>query len=126
VNWTIAGKAINSSTGGVPKDSTYLFEMKVKHHPSTRESVDITIRMDSANGSVRVSESGWQRRGDFAGSDQDLYYTKSESNWTNWSRSLQVGTNGWGGGTASSPHLAFHWGAVAICTDWCGPYSSGR
>jgi hypothetical protein len=125
-SWTIDGASVSNSAAEVPKDSVYRFEFLLTHHP-TADSLDIEIKMYNADGSIRVDSDRWILRCFFAGCGQgsDVVQWVAYTNFANI-RDMQIGVNGWGGGTTNTPYVTWHWGGIAVCESWCGPHAGGR
>ena len=121
--WTIGGGVQGDASTVVPKDSVYRFEVLLTHHPRG-DSVDIEIKMYNADGSVRVDSDEWKRVTDGEPSSVVSWYAFNAANKDNL-QDLQIGTNGWGGGSTSTPYVTWHWAALAVCDDWCGPHGNG-
>ncbi len=121
-HFTLAAGCMRGSRCSVPKDSVYRFEMLLTHH-STANSMDIDIRMYNADGTLRAGPEDWHRvMGGGTSADRIWYSIPNRSSF----RDLQIGTNGWGGGRTSTRYVAWHWGGVAVCNDWCGRYNRGK
>jgi hypothetical protein len=119
--YTIGG-AITGSTCALPKGTAYRFELKFTYNASA-DGIDGEFRVYNPDGSLRAGTNQWLRVSDREPSSSTRYFAVVDRTYFT---SLQIGTNGWGGGTTSAPYVTWHWGAVAICTDWCGPYADGR
>jgi len=124
IGHTIDGLNENTNAGArVPKDSVYRFEWKFTMS-SAGDSVDVEMKMYNADGALRVDSDRWINRiTSTPSSSVEWFDSPQGARWASH-QDLQIGTNGWGGGTSDPPMVAWHWGAVAICEDWCGPYNA--
>jgi hypothetical protein len=119
--YTIGG-AITGSTCALPKGTAYRFELKFTYNAAA-DGLDGEFRVYNPDGSLRADADDWLRVSDREPSSSTRYYAVVDRTYFT---SLQIGTNGWGGGTTSTPYVTWHWAGVAVCSDWCGLYSAGR
>jgi hypothetical protein len=119
--WTIGGGVQGTAGTLLPKDSVYRFEFLLTHH-ATADSMDIEIKVYSADGTLRVDSDKWRRVSDGSPSSDVVWYSINPTNAPSI-RDMQIGTNGWGGGTTATPYATWHWAGVAVCDGWCGRYN---